>query len=731
MRVNVTDLHRRGDPHGFETDAPGIPWGTVLYVPVPRWTQLEAIEPLLDAQRAQWRRSAQAAVLRLHRPEADRLRQDRRLIEDLRRRFDGRPLLLCTLGDGGAPVTESLIDAVSFDADALHRALRAAELDALLTLPGVLLPANDDFHYQGPNGKLYKSFIRVGTAVQGPDVLECLAFWIVEHLVGGPVVVLDTWTIISIGLALSRYVGDCGLSHLAPRAIETPRSYDEDRALLMARLRAIRGGDDSLPVLVLSSVSSTGQQAEELADGCRSAGFTDVRNVALYGPTGAPDTMCPQDAVGRYWSPTDDDFQLTTPAVPIDKTTYLLDVSVLATRTRINRPNAQQAWEFFDRYRGADCISVHRDQHDSERHHAIYVDVTRLAETPAFQHRLEQLLVRLDRADVVLCPDHRAAADLAGMVARRLSCPRIICDEDQLTRLGDADRELLRSARRILIVDDCVITGSRLRGYRQHLLDAGFVTEGDPPEIHLLVGVARTDDNTSLRWIADMVDDPSRFHPVETLLLPHWDEIDCPWCWELSQLRAARGPNLPHSEALADRYYALQDVKHGLSNRLFLFWGPEHSPAEVPRWTLGPGSIFHATTQAELFAAVASAVQSLRAAGDLSERFAPPLSKVLDPKFWLRGRYYDAVLTACILRATRRHDVRTTTIEAEVSRDVDSRLGEQAYRPLRAELLLACARGHLPMPTTPGLFGRVLEDPQADVAVAVLLGQLLGDQSPS
>lgn len=723
MLINVYDFDRGGDPHGVSVDGHAdVPWETVLYVPVPRWLQLDEIEPALDTMKAEWRRSAQAIVLRIHRPHACVLASDQRLIDALGRRFEGRPILLCTLDDEGKTSTTSLTPAPQFAVGELHQRLARGELDALLTRPGVLLPANDDFHYEGPNGQRYESFIRVGTALQGPDVLESLAFWLVPLLGGRPVVVLDSWTIISIGYALSRYVADSGLPDLIPHSVETPTNYDSDNARLEARLKACCRVSPEIPVLVVSSVSSTGRQHDRLIAACRGAGFGEVRDIVLYGSPERHHVISPQESVGRYWTPKT--CPLKTPAVPIAKSTYLLEAVVLPARSRIALPNAMQAWSFFDRYKGTDCLSVHRDQSPGDRHHTVYLEVLDLVDHPEFRKALGARLAALGSTDiVVVCPHHPAAIELASVVRSELGCERIICDEDQLHRLDGTKREILAGARRILIVDDVVITGARLRGYRQHLLDTGFLGGDSPPEIHLLVGVARVDDNTRIRGIADMVDDPGHFHPVETVLLPHWDDSDCPWCFELALLRSSRDPEAPHSETLAERFYALTDTQHGLHKNLFLPWGRQATNWGTPRWELGPGSIFHTDTEGELYAAVASAVQSLRAAGDLRETFAPPLSKVLDPIYWMDGRYYDAILTACLLRSTRRHDLRATPVDAELIRGLDSRLADSQFRPLRAELLLASGRGHLPTPS-PNVLSRVLLDPEADPAVATMISGL-------
>jgi len=728
MRIDVVDLHGGRDPHHADfSDVPeDCPWETILYVPVPRTTPRASLEPLLKRVHTQWRRTAEAVVFRMHEPQAQAFIDDAVVVDMLRRRFEGRPMLLARARPDGLALEPLVGENDCYRHPALLGAFRFAEQHALLERPGVLLPANDDFHYEGPNGYRYESFIRVGTAIQGIDDLDAIAFWLTPYTAGTPLVVLDSWTIISLGLNLDRYAAQCGFQTPAISGLECPRSYTESDDDLRRRLEGFRERveGDVPPVMLLSSVISTGHLAGRLADVCQAAGFDDIRAVGIFGAESVDaDVMCRDEAVGQYWLP--QDCPLETPEVTIAASTYLLELSVKPQETTIRIEHAQQAWDFFDRYRGTDCVSVHRDQHDSDRHHMVYIDVGRLARTEAFQPRLDECLERMPDIDVVLAPDHSAAVQLSARVSAALGARHVVADETVLPKLPHDDDAALRNARRILLVDDCLITGARLRGYRHFLRACDFLAGQQPPEIHLLVGVARVDDNTDLRGLADMVDRSDRFYPVETLLLPNWDETDCPWCWEHRQLDALRD-NYDLSERVARRIGALEDMRHGMRDELFMPWSATGEALPVSTWELGPDSIFHADTQAELFAAVASATQSLRSVGDLSERPLYPISRVLDPGYWLTGRYYDPVLTACVLRCTRRHDLRAASIAPRLVEAMAKRLSEDASLELRAELLFAGGRNLLPVPAL-GISedDGVLADHQADPGISGFLRALL------
>lgn len=733
MRVYAVDLGGHGDPHVVEYEGPtdGCELDSILYISAPRRISVRELDSQLKALDAKWLRAGQLIVLRLHPPVAAELLADEVAIDILRRRLEGLPLLVARLApdrsiqlapvfpleESGAPVHEP---------EQILEAVRFAELHGWLEQPGVVLPANDDFHYEGPNGCRYESFMRVGTAIQGMETLDAVSFWLQPHLQGSPVVVLDAWTINSVALNLSRYAHHCGAPCEPAPDIECLGAYDEDMDKLRLRLAAIqRRSQPGTPALLVSSVVSLGNLHRRLESLIAEVGFDEVRSLALYGHAESEGSVfCRPAAVGRYWRK-DEECPLKTPTVPIAPSTYLPEVAIKPSRARIREPNARQASEFFDSYGGGDFLTVHRDEPDRKRHHMIHVDVERLMRQPRFSERLGEELEPLS-PDVILAPPHAAAAALAREAAQRLGVePPILVDAGGLPRLDDDDQRKLRDAGDILIVDDVVIDGSPLLGYRNFLRRCGHVSEERLSNVHLLAGVARVPDYLTIVGIEDMVDSRDRFHPVETLLLPDWGRLECPWCWELRRLEEV-GHALQQTEKLSERWRRLRDSHHGLRDSLFIPWlSEEPDPLPVSVWKLGPKSIFRAKTEIDLFVAVASAVQSLRAAGDLTERHMYPLDHVLDPRFWLSGRYYDAVIVAAILRATRRHDVKTTQIELELLRGMSSRL--RNHDDLRGELLLAMARRHLPIDPEITADHSLLGDPLADPGFSGLMRGALED----
>lgn len=696
---------------------------TIFYVLVPRWVSPGQIDTLINLLDEQHRVAADLVIFRLH-PQFASNFSSSNAPEDLVERFPGTPTLtLEWSGDfqcqqlGGPPLSD--IDGL---ADCLISVLRHAEARALLDRSGVVLPADDTFHYEGPNGRHYESFVRVGTAIQSIDVLDGLTFWLLPWLTRCSVIVLDSWTILSLGLHASRYLAELpgGLQSIA---VECQRSYDEPEEQLQQRLTSLRRQRGNSPgrALVVMSVSSTGATGSRIGQICTTSGFEHVDTVSLYAPGGdVGEAFCSLDEIASHWDEANcPHCAEESSRVRVMPDTYLLDLAAtVRDDVAIRLPHVQQGREFFSRYGGVGAISVHRNQEDDERHHMIYVDVGALLATHAFHEKLDQTLGEVGEVDLVLCPEHSDGCGLAATVASLLGISWLAANPERLLDLKQSEAEKLEAAVRILVVDDIVMTGTRLRRYRNALHRRGRVD--DSFELHFLAGVARPDSLLALRGIADYIDRPPaapRFHYVELLLLPNWGQNECPWCIE-SALLQRHGAQVRDRDQLEARQATLGDLTRGLQDGLFMEWLAAAPPPTSP-WQLGPESIFQVQTEPELFAAVANALQVLRSDQLLNERFTLPVAKILDRRLTISGRFYDSVITACLLRATRRHDLRSTATDAELETEVVRRLEDAPHVALHGELLFALARRHLPGRGLPAV-DQVLTDQAGSAGVRQL-----------
>jgi hypothetical protein len=218
-----------------------------------------------------------------------------------------------------------------------------------------------------------------------------------------------------------------------------------------------------------------------------------------------------------------------------------------------------------------------------------------------------------------------------------------------------------------------------------------------------MVGIMRPKDRESLDQIPQMLMGRGRFMAVEEIALPHWGEVDCPWCHELEAIKAFVSGGGELKGAIAQRYELLSDTERGLrGNEVLLPW--EGAPiGGLSSSVFGDGNL------AEMFLSVAASIQVLRDDGRLDERFRPPVARVLDTKHVFDHRFFEYRIQFLLLRACRPHDLNSRLVEANLIGLLATRLAGDndpaaqnqgpiatEVREQRSELLLAAAQEKLP-----------------------------------
>lgn len=613
--------------------------------------------------------------------------------------------------------------------------LRTADFRYVASMSGARLPDTPHFHYEGPNGSHYTSFLRPGFSLSSLDDLESICFWLGPIVPPGAVIVVDTWNIASLGLALVNYAQMAHPSRPpgSPLPFVCVESYGDDPRALADHIDAIRRSTGMMNVFFVISISGSGGFAHS-----HQSAFSEARLPCTFVSLFATDPGClSQDVlvmetvadIRRFEVECERclDEKVKSPVIRVLPRSYLLELSGAVTRSRISKAVAQPYRDFFrDIAPLPGAVTVHRDQHDGQRHHAIHFDVSMLLQSDSFKKRCREIAARVAPRGVrrILCPDHPGAISLAQFYAALLEVPFTPVDERfLLERIATDPLSSLVGGGTIAVVDDVAITGHRLAGYQRALHDCGLVAHSGGIEFLYMVGVARPPTAQALMGLRDMA--PEReLNAVVELLIPDWqDNVNCPWCIE-KRLLEDHPVLVERYESLRHRYDHLCSEESGLRENLFLRWKtdpPEWRRRVVtekdweaefrwlqevePRvrldlsWDLGPGSVFGAPAEVPLFITVAGAVQTLRSSGELhDEDYQLPLAKVLDPYLYMRGRFYDPVVVAAILRAVSRHDVRATAIEKLLRRAVGEKLVNDLYQELRSELMLAIGTGKLPRP---------------------------------
>jgi len=360
-RLAVADLWPE-PTHSFVEvgEITGSPLTSFLYIPIPPHTEFGTIHAQLKHLHSPVRRAISGFILRPQAEDVQALLDDQALIERIQHRLDEKPgwVLYWDGTRHNLSPLKSNSKAVTLRPKVVSeivRVLRRAETSLLLSHPGAVLPNLAELHYEGPNGSHYASFARPGLALRRIARLDAMCFWLQHFLRQPTTVLLDSWSMLSLGLKLQLYCGK-NVHHL-----ESLLDYHESTDLILGRL-AERNGQLPERILLLLSVSSTGALAKRLHDACRRDGCRDIAVVSLFAAeqfrkSAIGDVFCP---LGQEFSPVSRNLcqwcLKGSSIVKIEPTTYLMEISATAKETRITKNGAKQARDFLVGYGGIDYL---------------------------------------------------------------------------------------------------------------------------------------------------------------------------------------------------------------------------------------------------------------------------------------------------------------------------------------------------------------------------------------
>ena len=414
-------------------------------------------------------------------------------------------------------------------------------------------------------------------------------------------------------------------------------------------------------------------------------------------------------------------------AIDIDPTTYFPVSSIIEHRKRISAAMALPSKTFFTKYSGGNCFSLHRDNFVGRgrfRHHAIFPDVEQFLKHPEFIVGFERKLSGIgDTPTHIVVPTHDAGLAMAKFASEFFAqkggnAPKIwehlsLAFKDSDTQsFGDLQKWLQNAGENesILILDDVILTGDRLKAYQRSLRNVWHAGKERPYKgrIHCIVGLARPPK----RDIWDSIVrrhkhrggslKPHTVDAVEQLILPNWKEDECPWCKELDILQMGRGMGGKYPLSLVKRMAALQKpIDHRAGDGIEAFLRLASIGNDAP-FKLLTGSIFgpEGMSDVDTFVSVASTIQSLRNDAGLGMVGFPNVH-LLDAEDYVGANFSDSILRAALVRTGRRKEMEHLQAKDEDLRRnlVKKAIMEQTEQPCIAlELLIACALHKLPWP---------------------------------
>ncbi len=721
MRLTVADLDGEDDPQSFAIVCPSGFYdetASILYIPLPASQRLRGADNVIVGLPA-WTLRNHLTVIGVHPWRRDELDDD--ALDDIVSRVPGAPLYVLSHDDGVPRLVHVRgTEIAGLDKDEMIAELRRADVLSVLVTDGAHLPQTQRLHYEGPNGHHYGALLRPGFALTTNNRLDRISFWLLQRIRDRTNIVVDHWSMLALAHHAAAYAARSFGTNPKPY-IEAVAGYESGETLAPRLRRAF-----PLPTvgqaMFLLSINSSGSMAHDVVlPALEEAAQAGAVAIAL--ATSSADGDRPVEALAEL----DSEFRRqkaencprcaeATTLVPIGKSTYLMKLAAYTELTAISKPDAELSREVIEAYAKTGAFSLHRDHDEAgdERHHAFYVDLLPMLESQRFTKGLLLAVGGLKDVEpsVILCPPSQAAQELAKRVADLLNLDSpIVSDERGLSGLPDEQVELLCNANDILMVDDVVITGRRIEGFRQELIGLRR-TRDLPSEFSLgcLVGVARARDPKALQGCKDFVhhrtNENETFAAVETIFLPNWDERKCPWCLELQALSSLSAPS--RALAIVQERVAQLSARDGLFDPFFTV---THGEAAMPRsagapddevawrklseqtdatssyseryWELNSGSVFGNIQGVDLVVGIAAAVHALRFKYSvdlkpreprLDARFRSPIAKVLDPSLYLFGRFYEPVLLASILRVCNPWDLSSPDVDDELVEGVAQHL---------------------------------------------------------
>lgn len=663
------------------TEAPSFPDApsvrTAMWLPYSRHQDPENLDTFIGGKCPSHVIRSDVVIIGLHPATARYIRSSDEILDDVATRVENRPLYLVYHSDDACkrPVIEQVrgrrIDGVN--SESALDVICHQDIAQVVRRPGTELPTHLGYHYQGPNGEHYRAFLRPGFAARSTEELDRISFWMAPLLLGKSRFLVDHSSMMLIAYHIGQYSIDLGDQKSV--VVQCPRIYDESLDVLVDRLKSTFGRIQIDSGAVIISVNSSGRLARDrLLPAMADVGFHDPKCIAIASTPNQP--VFPVESLTtleqefeRSNSSNCEACKAGSTVIQIQEDSYFLSLAANVRFSRVTRRDAKPSADFVNRYRGLGAFRVHVT-HSTGRHHAFYIDLLPMLESDQFKSRLAQCLCQLKNKsiDLILHPDHSSAEKLAHMVAEQLGIDSVIKSDDSLQELGADESRRILSAGAVCLVDDAIVTGARLLGYRGRLNQIRRDHGRSECELYCLVGVSRPASAKAGQGLRDVFDHSStdiRLFSVEQLFLPCWDQTQCPWCKELEILESSL-PKVRMNCLVHERVEVL-DRSDGITDDLFVPWAGSDVRQREKYWRLGSNSIFGEVQGADLAISVAATIQSLRSSQvgsdglwsetRLDEVFRSPVAKVLDPEFYIGRRFYEPVLVASIFRSLKAHDV--------------------------------------------------------------------------
>ena len=599
-------------------------------------------------------------------------------------------------------------------------AIRQTELESLAIESRALIKTNGSHLFKLPSQLYSDLFIRVGNIQTNKRSIDAVVFWMFPWMESVSLIVTETWTISSISLNASRLLAKH--TKQVPCHVEMVSQYHDGSTETLEQLDEIvnLAANQAGRTLFLISACMSGNLRDicqqRIVERMGSDAAVSFLSIYLLDSQVDIDHLCSLSHLGFSASNFVEARQQEPIVIDIDKTTYF--PSFQADRTvRIKADSSMHKYgrDALEAYKGKGFVSCHRDSFDSTghrlRHHAVYLDVSKVLHESRFSERLNEIILGLELPpSLIIVPPNAEGEELAICAAEAINASfgkNVKCIVDcSLTRESDSLRTTLSSHGfddSVLVIDDVSITGMRLQSYQRDFRIIGY-----KGRIHYVVGVARPEsrnDWTQRKKILSYRDGFPRdmqhtLSAVEMILLPDLADNKCPWCCEQELIRQSFICGSVPPQMILRRTRQLQDrnKNNPMVNGLFL----EVSNGSDLDLTTNSIFIGIPASQADVVAAISNKLAIMRCdSGDFGLKSTGfPDRAVLDCDCYLGCWFNDSIIRATILRMATKAELEFSLDGAEKHRREKMLSILQSHNEtefnLSAELVLGSALGRLP-----------------------------------
>lgn len=566
-----------------------------------------------------------------------------------------------------------------------------------------IICAASNYHFSLPSGAHAAHFLRLAEAFVDLETVDRIAYWIaldIESRIqvlggGGPhALLVDHSSMLILAARVQLLVS-------TPLEIVTFPTYPSDTETRGATIELLeRIGTRCPTVFVLIGVASTGRLARFVSSWAQRVSEVNVLPSILYAVQDVEDvqTFCRLSLPDYKHFSTSESCALCAAqshVVAIQSTNYLVGYGP-ATSVVLHRKFFDEQKLFLERWgqkRGV--LRVHYDDPNeaTARHHAFYVDVGTLLDSPEFcAEVIAKVQALAPVPNIVAVPHHPTALRIGNLVSDALNVPLIVLDARALQG-GAAANTSLQTASCLLVLDDVFISGSRLDTINRFLREHKAQQAPALTAIHFFTLLAtpasekkyleRSNGLTGNHgWVA-------KVSHLYKFVLPDWhSNKTCPWCREQSVLSRLAKSSGDLDGPIADRLAELADPVAGVTDAAYFL-----TPSDTSLPLLGSESaVLHANaTPMQVLFSCASAFQQLRHAdeGALNAEQFPAPAYVAERVF--ATHYTERVIWLGMLRALKANELDANLKAHLCMAALNGADGQRAL--VHAELAVAWATG--------------------------------------